>query len=171
VGRTTTINSDGWPRSIHSSLRSAFASDVSIINTGAEASFTTSAAATSVIFSSNRNGASQRLTGAAAIQTAGGATAEPQNAVSDTRDAPEIGNRRPASPVETIAPVTDRPKPPSRPDKVELTIDSLQNYELLKPIRVIVESLGDKVFVAEAPDLNVSTTGNSIGRCAHPAEG
>jgi hypothetical protein len=28
---------------------------------------------------------------------------------------------------------------------------------------VLVESLGDKVFVAEAPDLNVSTTGNSVG--------
>jgi hypothetical protein len=60
------------------------------------------------------------------------------------------------------APVVDHPKPP-RIDKIELTIDSLQNYELLKPIRVIVESLGDKVFVAEAPELNVSTSGTSVG--------
>jgi hypothetical protein len=48
-------------------------------------------------------------------------------------------------------------------ERIELAIDSLQNYELLKPIPVLVESLGDKVFVAEAPDLNISTTGNSVG--------
>ena len=28
---------------------------------------------------------------------------------------------------------------------------------------MLIESLGDKVFVAEAPDLNLSTTGNSVG--------
>jgi predicted RNase H-like HicB family nuclease len=28
---------------------------------------------------------------------------------------------------------------------------------------VLIESLGDKVFVAEAPDLNLSTSGNSVG--------
>jgi hypothetical protein len=60
-------------------------------------------------------------------------------------------------------PVADHPKPPPWKDKVELTIDSLQNYALLKPIGVIVESLGDKVFVAEAPELNVSTSGTSVG--------
>jgi len=52
---------------------------------------------------------------------------------------------------------------PSRAERIELAIDSLQNYELIKPIPVLIESLGDKVFVAEAPDLNVSTTGNSVG--------
>jgi hypothetical protein len=31
------------------------------------------------------------------------------------------------------------------------------------PIPVLIECLGDKVFVAEAPDLNISTTGNSVG--------
>ena len=44
-----------------------------------------------------------------------------------------------------------------------MAIDSIQGYELVKPIPVLIESLGDKVFVAEAPDLNVSTTGNSVG--------
>ena len=44
-----------------------------------------------------------------------------------------------------------------------MAIDSLQNYEVIKPIPVLIESLGDKVFVAEAPDLNLSTSGNSIG--------
>jgi hypothetical protein len=53
-------------------------------------------------------------------------------------------------------------KPP-RTEKIELAIDSLQNYEVIKPIPVLIESLGDKVFVAEAPDLNLSTSGNSVG--------
>jgi len=76
---------------------------------------------------------------------------------------PEMGAQDANSVVEP-APVVDQPKPPPRQDKIELTIDSLQNYELLKPIRVVVESLGGKVFVAEAPDLNVSTSGTSVGR-------
>jgi len=55
--------------------------------------------------------------------------------------------------------------PPKRPptEKIELDIDSLPNYEVLKPIPVLIEPLGDKVFVAEAPDLNLSTSGNSVG--------
>ena len=61
------------------------------------------------------------------------------------------------------APAVDQPKLPPRQEKIELTIDSLQNYELLKPIRVVVEPLGDKIFVAEAPELNVSTNGTSVG--------
>jgi len=48
-------------------------------------------------------------------------------------------------------------------ERTELAIDSLQDYDVIKPIPVLIESLGDKVFVAEAPDLNLSTTGNSVG--------
>jgi predicted RNase H-like HicB family nuclease len=48
-------------------------------------------------------------------------------------------------------------------ERIELAIDSIQGYDLIKPIPVLIESLGDKVFVAEAPDLNLSTTGNSVG--------
>src|SRR5215469_11446095 len=65
-----------------------------------------------------------------------------------------------------VAPIALQPEPPPRPrraEKIELAIDSLQNYEVIKPIPVLIESLGDKVFVAEAPDLNLSTSGNSIG--------
>lgn len=49
-------------------------------------------------------------------------------------------------------------KPPSAISTVELTIDSLHSYELIKPIPVIVESLGERNYVAEMPDLNISTT-------------
>jgi hypothetical protein len=48
-------------------------------------------------------------------------------------------------------------------ERIELAIDSIQDYDLIKPIPVLIESLGDKVFVADAPDLNLSTTGNSVG--------
>ena len=58
---------------------------------------------------------------------------------------------------------TEEPPKPARAERIQLAIDSLQNYEILKPIPVLVESLGDSVFVAEAPDLNVSITGNSVG--------
>jgi hypothetical protein len=75
---------------------------------------------------------------------------------------PDDGDRDPSGLVEP-APVVGHPKPPPRTDKVELTIDSLQNYELLRPIRAVIEPLGDKVFVAEAPELNVSTSGTSVG--------
>jgi hypothetical protein len=66
--------------------------------------------------------------------------------------------------VATAGSATPEPSPkPSRAEKIELAIDSLPDYEVLKPIPVLVESLGDKVFVAEAPDLNLSTSGNSVG--------
>jgi hypothetical protein len=59
-----------------------------------------------------------------------------------------------------------QPKPAPKATKIErieLAIDSIQGYDLIKPIPVLIESLGDKVFVAEAPDLNLSTSGNSVG--------
>ena len=164
MGTVTMIRSDGWQPSVYSSLRSEFTTGISIINTAAEASFATNASAATTMVSSNRNATAQRLLGAAEVQKAGRATPEPQSTASGASAAPEIGVQNPTGPVEALAPVPDRPKPPpTRQERVELAIDSLQNYELLKPIKVVVESLGDKVFVAEAPDLNVSTSGNSIG--------
>jgi len=165
MGTITIQRSDGWRTSIYSSLRSDFTMGVSIISTAGEASFTTGGSSSSFVISSNRHGASQRLMNAAAgFGRTGRAALAPFTQPSGSLDISEIGNQNSGSPVEVPAPVVDQPKPPPiRPEKVELTIDSLQNYELLKPIRVIVESLGDTVFVAEAPDLNVSTTGNSMG--------
>ena len=140
-----------------------------MISTGTEATFTTGASATIIMISSNRNAASQWPSGRAGRPPAAGvqrqvyANFEALTPTGGALEGPDIGVQNPSGPVEAAAPVTDQPKPPIRTDKVELTIDSLQNYELLKPIRVVVESLGDKVFVAEAPELNVSTTGNSVG--------
>lgn len=161
--------SNGWQPSVSSSLRSEFTTGVSMMSTGAEATFTTGASATTIMISSNRNAASQWPSGwagrppAAGVQRHVYANFEALTPTSGSLEGPDIGVQNPTGPVEAAAPVIDQPKPPIRTDKVELTIDSLQNYELFKPIRVVVESLGDKVFVAEAPDLNVSTTGNSVG--------
>ena len=44
-----------------------------------------------------------------------------------------------------------------------MAIDKLPNHELIKPIPVLIESLGDKVFIAEVPGLDISITGNSMG--------
>jgi hypothetical protein len=54
-------------------------------------------------------------------------------------------------------------KPAPRNERVQLVIDSLQHYDPLKPIPVVVQSLGDKIFTVEAPDLDLSMTGNSLG--------
>jgi hypothetical protein len=136
-----------------------------MISTGTKATFTTSASATTIMTSSNRGAASQWPSGRAGRPPAVGAQrhvyANPEALIPTSGSLEGTGG--PSGSVEAATPVIDQPKPPTRTEKVELTIDSLQNYELLKPIRVVVESLGDKVFVAEAPELNVSTTGNSVG--------
>jgi len=61
------------------------------------------------------------------------------------------------------APIATKIERTTKIERIELAIDSIQGYDLIKPIPVLIESLGDKVFVAEAPDLNLSTTGNSVG--------
>jgi hypothetical protein len=63
--------------------------------------------------------------------------------------------------VVDMAPPVTLPKPPSTISRVELTIDSLHNYELIRPIPVVVESLGERNFVAEVADLNISTTASN----------
>jgi hypothetical protein len=167
MGKVFIVPSDWWKSTVYSSSRSDFTAGVSITSTSAEATFTTAASATTVMISSNRNTPSRWLRGQTGRAPAEGVKILPfahAEAVTPTIGAlqrPDAGDQDPSGLFEP-APVVDHPKPP-RIDKIELTIDSLQNYELLKPIRVIVESLGDKVFVAEAPELNVSTSGTSVG--------
>jgi hypothetical protein len=71
-------------------------------------------------------------------------------------------SQQPDLALPAAAPAPPAPKAATL-EKIELAIDSLQDYDLVKPIPVLIESLGDKVFLAEAPDLNLSTTGNSVG--------
>jgi hypothetical protein len=71
-------------------------------------------------------------------------------------DPPAVGDIADAQPSASPA------KPASETARVELTIDSLRNYELVKPIPVFVESLGDRHYVAEVPDLNITTSASSL---------
>jgi hypothetical protein len=48
-------------------------------------------------------------------------------------------------------------------NKIDLIIDSLPRYHLIEPIPVTVESLGDQVFTATVRDLDISTSGNTVG--------
>jgi hypothetical protein len=162
------VPSDGWQPSVYSSSRADFTAGISIIRTRTEATSTTAASATTVMISSNRNTASRWLRGQTGralpdgVQRIPYADAEALTPTTGALQGPDADDQDPSGLVEPTL-VVDHPKPPPRTDKVELTIDSLQSYELLKPIRVVVESLGDKVFVAEAPELNVSTSGTSVG--------
>ncbi len=60
------------------------------------------------------------------------------------------------------APAASLPEPTSGTSRVELTIDSLRTYELVKPIPVFVELLGERHYVAEVPDLNITTSASSL---------
>ena len=166
MDRAIVLPSNEWQASTCSSLCWEFTTGVSVIATSAEATFTTGASAATVVIRSRRNSASTRPSGRSAavgVRSAPHAETEAPTPAGGSAPMPEMCAQDANSVVEPAA-VADQPKPPPRQDKIELTIDSLQNYELLKPIRVVVESLGDKVFVAEAPDLNVSTSGTSVGR-------
>jgi hypothetical protein len=65
---------------------------------------------------------------------------------------------RPPGSSEAAAPVAK----PVKPDRIEMTIDSLPNYDLLQPIPVVIEALGDRLFSAQAPALEIAITGSSI---------
>jgi hypothetical protein len=67
----------------------------------------------------------------------------------------------PEEPAETPSPAVPPAKPPSAISRVELTIDSLRTYDLVRPIPVVVESLGERNYVAEMPDLNITTTASN----------
>jgi hypothetical protein len=51
----------------------------------------------------------------------------------------------------------------SNANRIELIIDSLPNHTLIEPIPISIESLGEKVFTAAVRNLDISTTGTSIG--------
>jgi hypothetical protein len=83
-----------------------------------------------------------------------------------TATAPAPAEPTPAAPAPEapapVAPAAAPPKQTTEATRVELTIDSLRNYELIKPIPVFVESLGDRHYVAEVPDANISTSASNL---------
>lgn len=69
--------------------------------------------------------------------------------------APDNGGD-PASPKERRAPAS------GQGDSIELIIDKLPRHALVKPIPVTISPLGDRVFIASTPDLDITVTGNSL---------
>ncbi|HKM69597.1 MAG TPA: hypothetical protein VJX94_05925 [Stellaceae bacterium] len=59
-------------------------------------------------------------------------------------------------------PTQDRPAPPRQGDSIDLIIDKLPRHALVKPIPVTISPLGDRVFIASTPDLDITVTGNSL---------
>ena len=47
-------------------------------------------------------------------------------------------------------------------DSIDLIIDKLPRHALVKPIPVTISPLGDRVFIASTPDLDITVTGNSL---------
>jgi hypothetical protein len=47
-------------------------------------------------------------------------------------------------------------------DSIDLIIDKLPRHTLVKPIPVTISPLGDRVFIASTPDLDITVTGNSL---------
>ena len=158
------VHSSAWTPSVFVSSGSPLKAKASVLQTRAENIFAIAVPAPAAVISSNRIAAS-RLT-SNRRQRSQWLEAQSSVSVVEPVRAPspppqQTGSAAPDF-VATAASAEALPKP-SRVERIELAIDSLQNYELIKPIPVLIESLGDKVFVAEAPDLNISTTGNSVG--------
>jgi hypothetical protein len=54
------------------------------------------------------------------------------------------------------------PRPKAAPSRIELTIDSLRTYELVQPIPVFIEELGEGHYVAEVPSLNMNVSASNL---------
>lgn len=141
-----------------------------LLDTGADGSFTTTAEAATTLTSTNRTAVSRILTNRARGSL--WVSFQPPRPVEDAavpRESSRIlGTEEGTSgdprdlPPEATSP-TPAPKKMAGAERIELAIDKLPNHELIKPIPVLIESLGDKVFIAEVPGLDISITGNSMG--------
>jgi len=76
------------------------------------------------------------------------------------------GNSTPAAAAADVGseavPSQDPPTPPRQGDSIDLIIDKLPRHALVKPIPVTISPLGDRVFIASTPDLDITVTGNSL---------
>jgi len=143
---------------------------LSLLDTGADGAFTVAAAAATAFTTTNRTASSRILTNRArsssrvrfqsARPVQGGAAPRESSQTPVTEDVTPGGPPNVLPEADIPAPA---PKKSVRAEKIELAIDKLPNHELIKPIPVLIESLGDKVFIAEVPGLDISITGNSMG--------
>jgi predicted RNase H-like HicB family nuclease len=68
----------------------------------------------------------------------------------------------PAPAAGEAAQASDGRAAPRQSDGIDLIIDKLPRHGLVKPIPVTIAPLGDRVFVASTPDLDITVTGNSL---------
>jgi hypothetical protein len=52
---------------------------------------------------------------------------------------------------------------PAASNRIELIIDSLSHHDLIEPIPITIDPLGDTVFTASMRNVEIAATGNSIG--------
>jgi hypothetical protein len=160
------VHSSAWTPAVFVSSGTHLKAQASVLQTRPENIFTIAVPVPAAMIMSNRIAAVRLIS--KRVQRSEWITAR---ALVSARPLPAAGTPRQNTGTDTAEVVATaaseqappRPSRTERIERIELAIDSLQNYELIKPIPVLIESLGDKVFVAEAPDLNVSTTGNSVG--------
>jgi hypothetical protein len=167
------------PNIMHSTLSSAkvFVSTASrastsrlVPDTSADGAFTMAAGAATALTSTNRTSFSRIVTNRARSSlrvsfqaprpVEGGAVSLEASRTLETEEVTPPGPPNVLPEADIPAPA---PKKSARAEKIELAIDKLPNHELIKPIPVLIESLGDKVFIAEVPGLDISITGNSMG--------
>ena len=160
--KTNIVHSSTWTPSVFVSSGSPLAITTFVLGTNTE-EYCTIAVPAPAMISSSRVSWSRRLSNRARrAQWVAAQSFVPPEANMAPRSPPQMpGIGAPETPPNPAT--TEEPPKPAKAKRIQLAIDSLQNYEILKPIPVLVESLGDTVFVAEAPDLNVSITGNSVG--------
>lgn len=67
-----------------------------------------------------------------------------------------------ASPIPAVEKPAEAEPAPRPATEVRLEIDGLQYYDLIKPIPVVIRTLGERAFEAEVAELNLSTTSSSL---------
>jgi predicted RNase H-like HicB family nuclease len=94
----------------------------------------------------------------------GGASPVPTPRVAAPKQAvePTPPPAAPSDPPAQAAETQDRPAVVKQGDSIDLIIDKLPRHRLIKPVPVSISPLGDRVFVASAPDLDITVTGNSL---------
>jgi hypothetical protein len=150
------------------STRSRPSTSVLLLDTSADGVFTMAAGAATGVTSTNQTASSRILTNRArrslwvrfhpALPVAGKVATREPSQTAPIEEADSSGPRD--APPELATPAREKS---AGVERIELAIDKLPNHELIKPIPVLVESLGDKVFIAEVPGLDISITGNSMG--------
>ena len=162
------VHSTSSASTVFISTGSRPATSVSLLDTSADGTYTMMTGASTSVTSTNRTAPSQILTNRARPSL--WVRLERPSPVGDVavtrelRQTPAIAEPEPSG-SRNSAPEAPTPasKKSAGAERIDLAIDRLPNHELIKPIPVLVESLGDKVFIAEVPGLDISMTGNSIG--------